>query len=263
MPTMTHGHSLHLEHKEFNGHYHGDISDNNPMCESDDQRASIEFGHTPGSRNHKGMKESRSFNNLLRNSSMQSLKKQEPALKQHLNEFNKLKSNQLSTQVKTSSKEYNSSIHQCKPTRAHEFGVSDLQLPPETRNYLDVDACGGTDSVSLSSKYTDIPKSTHFATYSNISVVPNHNDENYSSAEEIAVNLMSHQIKENKVFKQVNQGRYNESFGNNELRVDTGPNAFLLNDICDNPCTVKNNSKHNNMLREFKRMTSSRSTRNL
>lgn len=227
------------------------------------------------------MTQSRSFNNLLRNSHLK-LHHEEPAnLYQHLNAFKKAK--QRSTTVgadggKNSSKEYNSSIHQCKPTYSHQ--ASSNQIPrhlTEDCNRFeikeDVENCITNGSETVSSKFngTNPLIENGFVTYSNISAVPNTHEDDivYSStegraAEMISKNQFLNGTESNTHSHKLLPRRYNDSFGQNELRVDTSPSALLLKDICEAACTVKyTNYQNHAMMKDLRKLTGSKSTKNL
>lgn len=177
----------------------GDISDNNPMCDSDSQqKESVEIR----SRNQKGMMQSKSFNNLLKTPKLNIQHGEKPLdLKEHINEFrrNRATSNKKGFEAtKMSSKEYNSSIHQCKPTCHHAIINNDVKgsYNDAYSNDENIPGCITNESETISSKFNGIlPQHENgFATYSNISAVPNHHDDEimYSSVEEIAANMINH-----------------------------------------------------------------------
>ena len=273
--------SMMIDRQEaFQFRYACEISENNPMCDSDSPaRDSSEHK----SRNGKGMTQSKSFNNLLRNSHFKLHAEEEPAkLYQHLNEFKKFK--QRSATIgneggKNSSKEYNSSIHQCKPTCSHRASSNQIprHLTEECNRFEikeDVENCITNGSETVSSKFNGINPHIEngFVTYSNISAVPNTHEDDivYSStegraAEMISKNQFANGNGSNTHSHKLLPRRYNDSFGQNELRVDTSPNALLLKDICEAAaCTVKyTNYQNHAMMKDLRKLTGSKSTKNL
>lgn len=158
-----------------------------------------------------------------------------PVLQDHFDNFTQNVKKPGYEMTKISSK-YNSSIHQCKGTCSH-LTSKNGHPKSQSRKSHNFDAENYISS-SVCSKFNGIPTTEGgFATYSNISAVPNHHEDEvvYSSADEIAANLMQHgKAKEqNPKSQKAIVGRYNESFGNNELQVDTSSNALLLKDICE------------------------------
>lgn len=216
------------------------ISDNNPLIDSDSQQKE---SFEKLSRNSNKMVQSKSYNNLLRASHNFRQSGYEERIANEITPERHYKNTKGFEANKTSSREYNSSIHQCKPTYAHRTSSNGLerQLAKEIKRFeinTELDNCFTNGSETASSKVNEFNfhRPNECAPYSNISVVHNHNEGDmvYSSAEELAAEMITKKRLEDHSHTQSHillPKRYNDSFGQSDLRLDTSPNALLLKDI--------------------------------
>lgn len=229
--------------------YLGDTSDNNPLIDSDSQnRESFD----KRSRNSNTMAQSKSHNNLHRKSNIKFSHDHES-----VNENNQMMMRQHNPSkvpdirayemMRLSSNDYNSSIHQCKATCSDMASshAAESQMVRECNNYefnTEIENCLTNGSETASSKFNGVNfmKENGFATYSNISTVPNiiEADAGYSSADEVAAELINKKRFEKpksnntRTYSQIIlPQRYGNSFVHNELQVDTSRNAMMMKDI--------------------------------
>jgi hypothetical protein len=220
--------------------YMDGISDNNPLIDSDSQQKESFEKH---SRSSNKMVQSKSYNSLLRASNNFRQSGYGKGIAKDVTPERHFKNIKNCEATKMSSREYNSSIHQCKPTCAHRTSSNgvDRQLGKDFKKFeinTELDNCFTNGSETASSKFNEFNfhKPNEGATYSNISMAHNHNDEDmvYSSAEELAADMITKKRFEDRSHTQSHvffPKRYNDSFGQNELKLDTSSNALLLKDI--------------------------------
>ena len=257
----------------MNSSYNNGVSELNPVCDSDSQQ--IDSNDYRKTRNL-NMQHSKSFTNILKNSKF-SLNKDNNwwNLQQHLENFNNRSNSRQKSGVeliKESSKEYNSSIHQWKPTLSHGVYIPPRQLTEDCENFEikeDIDNVITNESESENSKFSGMnPNKGAFGPPSNLSAVPVHYEEEISSSDELAVNMMNKNYKKSNhanSYKQLPYAqRYNKSFVKNGLKVDTSPNALLLKDIWEATHTTKYSKiTENRMLRMMRNGSGCQSTKNL
>ena len=233
------------EHKNFQ-HFQEGISDNNPMCDLDSHtKSSYDQNQTQKSRN-KVITQSKSFNNLLRNSKINLIQEEnENNLKTHFDNFTMEKQEGLAQnyeitptsrvptqdQNKCICRSHYSSIHRCKPTCIQGPSFNEVKRTGKFNGGVGNEMDNFMRSQSITSSERIGNGNNEFTTYSNISAVPNHADEYvYSSVDEMAELMNTEKENKHYGFKRIKkqQSRYNDSFGVNELNVDTSPNALLL-----------------------------------
>lgn len=163
-------------------------------------------------------------------------------------------------------KSHYSSIHKCKPTCSQGLSFNDVKKTGHFNGKIEKELDNFITGGSITSSERIENGMNEFATYSNISAVPNHVDDYvYSSVGEMA-ELMTHEKEnDNLGFKRIKkqQSRYNDSFGVKELEVNTSPAVLLLKDICEGRSTMKNDPRQQNILRNSRKMNGSHSTKNL
>ena len=249
------------------------ISEWNPVWDSDSQH--VDSNDYRRTRNI-NLQHSKSFTNILKNSKF-SLNKDNSCgnLQHHLENFNKRSNSRQKSGaelIKESSKEYNSSIHQCKPMQSHGI-YPPRQLTEDCDNFEikeDIDNVMTNGSESENSKFNGInPNKFAFGTHSNISLVPANHEEEISSSDELAVNMMNRNYQKGNHVSSYRQfphpQRYNKSFVKQTgLKVDTSPNALLLKDIWEAAHTAKyTNVTENRMLNMMRNTSGCQSTKNL
>jgi hypothetical protein len=250
-------------------HIPGDLSDNNPMCDSESQ-GKLSFDQK--SRN-KAMHESKSFNNLSKTSQLHLAFEQreiQPSrfnnkslLQGHLNDFKKNKRSSTTKGyeiTKNSNNLYNSSIHQCKPICCHPNQNGNFNMHKEIDNYI-------TNGSISSSERIDDRGCLAFGTHSNISDVPRHHDEDYvySSVDGMTADILNHKNNPRESMSKFEnkQNRYNESFGPKYLQVDTSPNAIMMNDFYEGRMTTNHKEYQKNSLKHTRNLNGSRSTKSI
>ena len=228
------------------------ISDKYPLCDSDSQY--VEQNNFPVAT--KKMIQSRSYSNLLKSARFNSDK---PS-----NVRDRIYSNKTYNSKMSSDETYRSSIHQCKPKNLGLVNKNMYNRQNENpHNYEfndERDNCISNNSETMSSNFNGVQVNEKgFISHSNISTVPNYEEPNYSSIDEIAADIISKPKIQNSIYD-----RYDTNSQERQFHVDTNPNALVLQDICQNtnPTTVKNRKSHK-MIQMLKNASGSQSTRNM